>query len=133
MWASDSGSPDGMVRPWRGVTQLSDGTLLLTGTVEGTVVLGEGGPNETSVASSSGRQEPMAAVFGTDGKLGWAGKLMAGTFDGGTITETAALQDGTFLVSGGFEHTSKFLIGDDVQSVTVTGYHDAFILHVCPQ
>ncbi len=101
-----------------GISALPDGSSLVTGPFAGTVVFGSGESNETTLYSDPEYHYPGGHDFGSfvaryepDGGLAWARKL--GESDSSVASHgISALDDGSFVVIGSFEHTATFGLGE---------------------
>ncbi len=103
-WARSAGSLN--VDEGKAITQLTDGSILVAGTFEGTMTLGSGESLETTLASSGKRDVFFAKYAAADGSLVWARSL------GGPSLEDLGAVDflpgGGFVLAGSFIGTARF-------------------------
>ncbi|HDS30397.1 MAG TPA: PKD domain-containing protein [Firmicutes bacterium] len=129
-WASHAGGSGYDV--CNGITTLSDNSIVITGSFQGTATFGEGEPNETQLDSSiSYDLDIFIACYNPDGSFTWAKRAGgAGTDYGYGIT---SLSDNSTVLTGYFEETALF--GPDEQNETQlvsSGGRDIFIAHFNP-
>jgi len=109
------------------IEALGDGSILLAGSFSGTLLLGEGSENETSL-TSAGEQDIFVASFDSEGDLSWA--MKTGVDSRPVITGSgriAALNDGSFAITGNFSGTATFGAGERGEEVIVSnGEADIF-------
>jgi len=104
---------------------LSDGSCLVTGTFTGTVTFAPGEANATSLTSAGGR-DLFIARYNPDGTLAWAKR--AGGTSGDAGSSIAALSDGSCVVTGEFNGTATFGLGEAKQTaLTSDGEGDIVI------
>ncbi len=107
------------------VDYLNDGSILVTGAFEGTVIFGQGEPNQTPLISV-GQSDVFIAKYNADGSLVWAKRA------GGTLTEgngeIDTFSDGSSVVMGEFQGTVIFGQGEPNQTSLISaGQNDVFI------
>ncbi|MEM8882547.1 MAG: hypothetical protein AAGD14_00590 [Planctomycetota bacterium] len=103
-----------------GVSLAVDGSLLVCGNFEGTIVLGAGETNETTLTSTGGT-DLVLARYEADGSLRWARSFGGAGSDSGRrpIERT----DGTIVLSGSFQGELTF--GAD--ALVSVGNNDMFV------
>jgi len=130
-WAASSTADPGSSAVGTGITELADGSLLVTGTLDGAVGFGDGELEDTWLVSSSGT-EPFAAVYGAEGLLQRVSRLGA-TWDDADSSGAIAHDDGSFTVTGTFEGSAELIGHDDgVIQLEPIGQRDGYLIHVCP-
>ncbi len=124
VWAMSAGGeyPD----EGRAATELTDGTLLVAGQFEGSLTLGSGEPNETTLSSSGQKDVFFAKYAVADGALIWARSIGGSKLD--DVGDVAALSQGGFIVVGSFAGSALFgeLFGTDF-TLSSAGDTDIFV------
>jgi prepilin-type N-terminal cleavage/methylation domain-containing protein len=109
-----------------GVSKLSDGSVLVTGSFEGTTILGQGEPNATTLISAGGR-DIFIAKYNPSGTLAWA-KRAGGTSEDYGGNDIIGYADGTSIVTGSFTGTAVFGQGEPNATTLVSaGSRDIFV------
>ncbi|MCP4603523.1 MAG: hypothetical protein GY847_23895 [Proteobacteria bacterium] len=104
------------------ITVFSDGSALVTGWFQGTVVFGLGETRETELASTDW-QNTFIARYNPDGTLAWAKKVQ-GCFSHGITT----LSDGSALITGEFSGVAVFDSGKaNEEELSSAGVVDIFV------
>ena len=112
----------------KSVSALADGSALITGYFDGTATFGDGEPGETvlSAAGQLKRNDVFVARYNEDGSLAWAKRAGGKWYDYGHCV--AALADGSALVTGSFDGTVTFGLGEPHETVlTSVGEFDLFV------
>jgi len=128
-WASSIGGSYGGGRG--GVALMPDGAIMVTVEFVGTVVLGEGEPNETTFNSegnywSDSTFDVFTARFGSTGKFEWVSKNAGEYDDEGRSVE--ALTDSASVACGSFYNEVTFGSGqDDAVPLGTFGNYDGFL------
>ena len=109
----------------RGVTALSDGSLIMNGFFTGTATIGIGDPIPVPM-TSAGANDIVLAKYNADGSLAWARRT------GSTLDDYANSNvvnaDGSIVVTGEFRGTVMFGAGDTNQTpLSTAGGADMFI------
>ncbi len=102
-----------------GITSLSDGCAIVTGSFQGTASFGD------TTLTSAGEEDVFIAKLNVDGSYAWATKAGGSysEFDAGFGNNITSLSDGSSIVTGSFYGTASF--GDT--TLTSAGGYDAFI------
>jgi prepilin-type N-terminal cleavage/methylation domain-containing protein len=109
-----------------GVSKLSDGSVLVTGSFEGTTILGQGEPNATTLVSA-GSRDIFIAKYNPSGTLAWA-KRAGGTSEDYGGNYIIGYADGTSIVTGSFTGTAVFGQGEPNATTLVSaGSRDIFV------
>ncbi len=118
--------------PFSLVSAVDDGTLTVGGQLTGTMLLGEGEPNETLLVGASATEtDAYLARYGADGALLWAVSHGGGGFE--TVTGVCTLPDGSSVLLGRFTHVATFGRGDPGESTLVSrGASDGFVARHSP-
>jgi len=129
VWAKRAGGTD--FDSAYGISALSDGSSLITGSFQGTATFGQGEPNETTLSSTPYRRDVFVAMYDPDGALLWAKRA------GGTESDEgfgiSALSGGGSIVTGYFEDAAVFGPGEPNETtLTSTGSHDLFVANYNP-
>jgi len=105
-----------------------EGKILVTGTIDGPVVFGEGEPNEVELEPES-LWATFVARFEADGVLDWAfAEGSSPEADGASGTGIAQLLDGRTVMGGSFNGTCWFGGTDPVQTpITSSGTTDGYL------
>jgi len=130
IWATQTDSEYGNNAEGVGAALIADNCFVVTGEIDGAVRFGPGESNETWIVSQ-GEHEPFAAVYDLDGNLEWAARVGTG-WDVGQATAVAGLDDGDFLLAGGFAGSAEFLIDGEAITLESDGLRDGFLMKVCP-
>jgi uncharacterized delta-60 repeat protein len=98
-----------------GVAALPDGSVVITGEFQGTATFGAGAPTATTLTAAGGAfdNDIFVARYAPDGSLTWA--RQAGGSSPGPDEEglgVAALPDGSVVITGTFNETATFGVGD---------------------
>jgi hypothetical protein len=102
-----------------GVAALPDGSAIVAGSFEDTVVFGEGEPNETALTSGAA-EDIFAAKYNPDGTLAWAKRAGGGWTQ--LATAIATLSDGGALLAGTFVRRSTFGEGEPNETTLEAGW-----------
>lgn len=94
-----------------GVVAFGDGSLIVTGTYEGTVTFGLGEANQTVLTAVGGAADLFLARYNADGTLAWA-KRAGGTGSVAVPQGIAAHADGSVVVTGFFGGDLTFGAGE---------------------
>jgi uncharacterized delta-60 repeat protein len=114
-----------------GVSKLSDGSVLVTGSFEGTTILGQGEPNATTL-TSAGSRDIFVAKYNPNGALVWA-KRAGGTSEDYGGNYIIGYSDGTSIVTGSFTNTAVFGEGETNATTLVSaGSRDIFVAKYNP-
>lgn len=113
-----------------GIIALSDDSTVVTGRFCSSAKFGQGEPNQTTLVSA-GNNDVFIAKYNPDGTLAWAKRAGGSETDFGLgIT---ALSDNSFVVSGKFNATATFGLGEPNQTIlTSAGYNDIFVARYNP-
>ena len=127
VWAEEK-SGVGNVRDvdvgWDGLGHFD--TIATTGTFAGSITLGAGTPNETTLFSESGSVDMFVARYDPDGNFRWARAAGGSGLDEGL--GVAITRDGEATVTGKFHGTATFGAGQLNETVLVSaGNADIFI------
>jgi hypothetical protein len=117
-----------------GVFALEDGSVMVTGSFDGTATFGAGEANEIKLVSGYPSEyvgNVFVAKYGTDGALAWAW----GAEGGSDVFQTSAagisaLSDGSALVTGWFGEALTLGAGGMV--LTSSGGSDVFVVKLAP-
>jgi uncharacterized delta-60 repeat protein len=128
IWAKHAGGSG--TECCRGITTLSDNTIVVTGYFEGTAIFGAGEANQ-SVLTSAGSPDIFIARYNPDGTLVWAKR--AGGIDWDDSNGATTLSDNSIVVTGTFRGTATFGEGEANQEVlNSVGYDDIFVARYSP-
>lgn len=109
-----------------GVAILPDGSVTMVGLIQGTVTVGLGEPNETTLVASGGEDIALAR-FASGGGLIWAKRAGSDQLDE-FARDVCLHPDGSIVVVGKYRGIATFGLGEPDQTVLVcSGYSDAFI------
>ncbi len=108
------------------VAALLDGSILAAGGFEGSLTLGAGEATETTL-TSAGKKDVFFASYKTlDGTLNWARRLGGGDVD--EVWDVTAIENGGFLLVGGFKETAHLgLFGEVEINLTSRGNFDIYL------
>jgi len=122
-WAKRAGGSD--YDRGKGITTLSDNSIVVTGYFYGSATFGPGETNQT-VLISAGDRDIFIAEYYPNGTLAWAKRAGGSSYEEGLgIT---ALSDNSTVVTGGFYGSATFGPGEINQTVlSSAGYSDIFI------
>lgn len=112
------------------VSVTTDGSVLVTASFQGTVVLGPGAPDEIQL-TSGGAWDVLVARYGRDGTLTWARTITGASSEHGHVI--SALPDGGSLVTGWIKGAATF--GKEEANETVIrpqGATDVFLARYEP-
>ena len=127
-WASRAGGEEtdgGYTDIGWAVTTLSDNSIVVTGEFQGSARFGEGGPNETLLASA-GSGDIFIAKYRSDGTFEWAKR--AGGIGKDTGKDIATLSDDSVVVAGSFSGTAVFGEGEENSTIlTKTNDNSIFL------
>jgi len=129
-WAKRAGGATAYYDCGFGITSLSDDSIIVTGSFWGSATFGPGEINEI-ILNAVGKRDIFIARYNSNGTLEWA-KRAGGLLKevGQTIT---TLSDNSIVVSGWFEGTCTFGIGEINQTIlTSSGGMDIFIARYNP-
>ncbi|MCX6645528.1 MAG: hypothetical protein NTY09_04100 [bacterium] len=104
IWAKSAGGASGS-GGGSGITTLSDNSIVVTGSFQGSVTFGPGELNETVLASAGG-PDIFIACYNPDGTLAWVKRAGGTNFDRGSRITT--LSDDSTVVIGVFEGSATF-------------------------
>ncbi|MCK4720898.1 hypothetical protein KAU08_09570 [bacterium] len=114
----------------KGITSLSDNSVVVTGWFTDTATFGWGEPNQT-ILTSGGDIDIFIARYNADGTLVWAKQAGGAKYDEGNGITT--LSDDSTVVTGHFAESATFGPGEPNQTVlTSTGYGNIFIAQYNP-
>jgi hypothetical protein len=116
VWATKAGSTS--ADPGRGVSTLSDGSAIVTGTFQGTVAFG------STTLTSAGGIDAFVAKIDASGTYVWATRAGGTSGDGGYAVST--LSDGSVIVTGNFVGTATF----GSTTLTSAGSYDVFVAKI---
>jgi hypothetical protein len=102
-WASSAGGEAGMATA-TALAAWTDGSVAIGGTLEGTLELGVGEPNQTRLAANG--EEIFLARYAADGALVWAKRAIAAPYL--PSWKLAAAPDGGLLIYGALENVTTF-------------------------
>ncbi len=103
-----------------------DGSLFMTGYIQGTAVFGQGEPGQTTLASA-GSSDIFVALYSADGSLVWARRAGGSGYDYGSGAVWSEL-DGTFSATGLFQGSAIFGSGEPGETpLTAEGGTDIFV------
>ena len=124
LWTKRAGGMDWHDKG-RGITTLSDNSIVVTGWFYETAAFGEGEPNETILESAGGEWDGdiFIARFNSDGTLAWAKRAGGSENDYGRGITT--LSDDSTVVTGYLRETATF--GESEPSKTVLNGEGGFI------
>jgi hypothetical protein len=117
----------------RSVQALSDGSSLITGTIEGDAVFGAGEANQTTLPDEDGAREVFIARYSPDGKLEWARQAFGPDED--YSQKVVATADGSAFITGSFKESITFGKGEPGETVLqneVEYQHRVFIAKYLP-
>ncbi|MFQ5503546.1 MAG: HYR domain-containing protein [Planctomycetota bacterium] len=121
-WATHGGGS--LNQAGRSVATFADGSFVVAGTSDGSMILGAGEANETTLLTGS--TGLFVARYNADGTLAWA-KTVNHT-DRCWALDNAALADGSSLVTGNFYGSITFGPGELNQTVlSSASYNDMFV------
>ncbi len=89
----------------RGVAVAADGSVFVTGSIQGYATFGQGEANETTLFSM-GSDDGFLAKYSSHGELAWA-RLMGG-IDDDISRDVQTMPDGGAVVTGEFQRTAYF-------------------------
>ena len=104
---------------------MPDDCVVLAGSYIGSITLGAGEPNETTLTGSS-FENSFLARYNADGTLAWAEPMGSDNKDqpGGLVV----LSDGSIVIAGGFRETARFGVGTSNQiDLVSTGRFDHYL------
>jgi len=114
----------------RAVTILSDGTILVTGSLRHVATYGEDTPNEISF-TSAGEHDIFLARYAQDGTF--IGAHHSGGIGWDTSHGASALPGGAVLLTGRYAETCTFGTGDPAQTdLTAVDNNDVFLMRYGP-
>jgi uncharacterized delta-60 repeat protein len=122
-WAKRAG---GATADWsNGITTLTDNSIVITGSIQGTATFGQGEPKQVDL-TPAGFADIFIAHYNPDGTLAWA-KLAGGASYDWSFGVTAR-SDNKTIVTGSFQGTATFGLGEPNQTVLGSaGGDDIFI------
>jgi uncharacterized delta-60 repeat protein len=122
-WAKHAG---GSNRDWgRGITTLSDNSIVTTGNFAGKATFGPGEPNQT-ILTSMGDYDIFMARYNPNGTLSWAKRAGGSEWDVGLGITT--LSDNSTVVIGKFKGIATFGPGEPNETIlTSAGNDDIFV------
>ncbi len=88
------------------VAPLESGAILVGGGFEGSLTLGTGEATETTLNAAGKKDVYLATYAAVDGALHWASRIGGAGID--EVWDLAAIDNGGFLVVGGFQETARF-------------------------
>ncbi len=103
-----------------GVVSNPDGSSVVSGTFFGTVIFGQGEPNQTSLTSAVpgsfvNRNDLFIAKYNPDGTLAWAKKI--GGVENESVLGIDKFSDGSTIITGSFWGVATFGLGETNQTV----------------
>ena len=114
----------------RGITTLSDDSIVVTGNFDGSATFCRGETNET-VLNSAGSIDIFTAKYNTNGTLEWAKRAGGLSGDGGRAI--TSLSDDSTVVTGFFCGSATFGPGESNQTaLTSAGSYDIFVARFKP-
>lgn len=110
------------------VDALADGTSFIAGEFSGSAVFGAGGPNETALTSTTpGTQDGYACKYSPEGRLMCAIHVSRSELID-QCHSVSAFPDGSFLVTGFFQGSSTFGLGEPNETTLISnGEADIFV------
>jgi hypothetical protein len=106
------------------------GSILVAGSFDGDVVVGEGQPNETEL-SSVDNMDLFLAQYSDSGALDWASA--AGGSGDDTAHGLAVLSDGSIVITGCMREDAVFGAGEENETeLTSNGRDDSFVARYAP-
>ena len=126
------------------VQAASDGTFVVTGTMYGDCVFGEGEPNETPLTMNPAgtvQGYMVMAKFNEDGSLIWAERaggrdsenINNSSYAYDSVSSTAIAEDGSLLIAGFFEDVAVFDAADENETTLNSfGMADIFVAKYRP-
>ncbi len=127
-WAKRTGGTSDFYEAGKGITSLSDNSVVVTGWFTESATFGPGEPNQT-ILTSAGDRDIFIARYNADGTLVWA-KQAGGTseYKGEMGNGITSLSDDSIIVTGMFYGAATFGPGESNQTVlTSAGFGDIFI------
>lgn len=120
-----AGGPSGQDKI-RGISKLSDGSSLVTGSFQDSTTFGLGEPNATTLVSV-GSSDIFVAKYNPNGTLAWA-KRAGGISDDYGGARIIGYADGTSIITGSFTGTAIFGQGETNEtSLLSAGSRDIFV------
>ena len=116
VWATKAGSTS--ADQGRGVSTLSDGSAIVSGSFQGTATFG------STMLTSAGSYDAFVAKIDASGTYVWATRAGGTLLDDGWGVST--LSDGSAIVSGYFQGTATF----GSTTLTATGNRDVFVAKI---
>ncbi len=113
--------------PWE-ITTLSDDSTVLCGLIYGSVIFGEGEPNETILVADGEayKSDSFIARYNHDGTLAWAKR--AGGTDDDISTAICSISDDSTIIIAGFKGTATFGKGEPNETTLVSNGESDFCL-----
>ncbi|TET39215.1 MAG: hypothetical protein E3J72_00810, partial [Planctomycetota bacterium] len=128
-WAKSAGGESSDIG--QSIAALSDGSAIVTGYFRDTATFGNASEGNETILSSAGIADIFIAKYNPDGTLAWAESVGGESVDYGS--GISALPDGSALVTGAFQNTATFGVGEGNETdLTSAGDYDIFIAKYNP-
>ncbi len=127
-WASQ-GTTSGRGDEGRGISSLSGGSAVVTGTFNGNILFDATGPGTTTLTSVGG-SDVFIAKYNANNSLAWAKRAGGPSLEGSNGAATAA--DGSAVITGYFYGTAIFGAGEPGETSITAQNSDIFVARYNP-